>query len=311
MAHFIICDWGTSNFRLRLVDKDRQAVLGEMVNDQGIIATFEEWQRECLAPEERLSYYLAALRRQIHFLQEELDRPLQGLPLILSGMASSHLGMMELHYKQLPVGTTGMDLYRKEIPASDDFPHHLVLVSGIRTDKDVMRGEETQLIGCISPADQGERLFIFPGTHSKHVRVKDGQVLGFSTYMTGEFFHLLSTKSILAASVDKPREQNPLPAFEAGVKDSRHSGLLHGSFLVRTRQLLDNCPKEDNYSYLSGLLIGEELKPLAGITTPLTIVSSGPLAQYYLAACHHLGLSHIDTRDGDQSLVKGHCKLLY
>ncbi len=65
-----------------------------------------------------------------------------------------------------------------------------------------MRGEETQLIGCLKSGKQ-DGFFIFPGTHSKHVEVEDGMVKDFKTYMTGEFFELLSQKSILLNSVEE------------------------------------------------------------------------------------------------------------
>jgi 2-dehydro-3-deoxygalactonokinase len=272
---------------------------------------------------------------------------LQDLPLVLSGMASSGLGMKELPYAPVPFRATGEDLYRLLIPASVDFSHSMLLISGARTTDDVMRGEETQLVGAFSPADNGERLYIFPGTHSKHVRVNDGRVQRFSTYMTGELFHLLATKSILAGSVAAPDADAAVlppaaaalpsaatvlpsvatvlpsvpallppvpdllpPAFGKGVKASRDSSLLHAAFLVRTRQLLGDYPKTDNYYYLSGLLIGEELKQLTGSTIPLTVVATGRLKESYQSAFVHLGMAGIDIRDADQALIGGHCRLL-
>jgi 2-dehydro-3-deoxygalactonokinase len=316
MKCFISGDWGTTNLRLRLVDMDRQQVLGEITSSQGIATTFGEWQ-QCTS-DQRLSFYQSILLHQIHHLQEQAQLPLEDLPLVLSGMASSSLGMLELPYQPVPFGATGEDLYRRDIPASPGFRHRILLVSGVRTDDDVMRGEETQLIGALSPGDKGEHIFIFPGTHSKHIQVRDGQALSFSTYMTGEFFHLLSAKSILAGSVAPPSSQTPLPpSFKKGVEDSRHSSLLHSAFLVRTNQLLGHLSKEDNYYYLSGLLIGEELKYLStahpSLSIPpisVTIVSAGRLQENYSAACHHLGLAGVDLVDADRALIKGHCILL-
>jgi 2-dehydro-3-deoxygalactonokinase len=177
-----------------------------------------------------------------------------------------------------------------------------------------------QLVGCAAlvdgsnggGADEGERIYIFPGTHSKHVRVKGDKVVDFSTFMTGEFFQLLSTKSILAASVSAgdPSVATLPPAFEQGVEDSRRSGLLHNAFLVRTNQLLANYSIEDNYYYLSGLLIGEELKFPTHTGAPLTIVAAGRMKEYYPAACHQLGMTGIDLLDADRALVLGHCRLM-
>jgi len=341
MTLFISCDWGTSTFRLRLVDKDNQQVLAEVTNQQGIAATFEEWKNaggghSGPGGPARLSFYRAFLRRQMDLLQEQAHRPLKELPLILSGMASSGLGMMELPYKTVPFGMTGEDLDRVSIPPAEDFPHQILLISGVRTADDVMRGEEVQLVGCPPPAEKEDRMYLFPGTHSKHVWVSDGQALGFTTYMTGEFFHLLSTKSVLAGSVSAPAQVAadsspsaggaspadslsptgvPSPAgltaaFERGVKDSVDSSLLHSSFLVRTNQLFGRWSGAENYNYLSGLLIGEELKQLAKLHTPVMVVSTGRLAGYYQAACTQLGITDIKTFDADQALIRGHCKLL-
>jgi 2-dehydro-3-deoxygalactonokinase len=315
MNLFISCDWGTSTFRLRLVDKDNQQVLTEVTNQQGIAATFEEWKNA--GSPDRLSFYRAFLGRQMDHLQAQAPHPLKELPVILSGMASSGLGMMELPYKAVPFGMTGEDLDRVSIPPAADFPHQILLVSGIRTADDVMRGEEVQLVGCPPPAQLEERMYLFPGTHSKHVWVRDGQAIGFTTYMTGEFFHLLSTKSVLAGSVSGASQataagqaENPSPAFERGVKASINSSLLHTSFLVRTNQLFGRWSETENFNYLSGLLIGEELKHLAELHPPVTVVSTGRLAGYYQAACGQLGITDIKTVDADQALISGHCKLL-
>jgi 2-dehydro-3-deoxygalactonokinase len=321
MSLFISCDWGTSTFRLRLVDKDNQQVLAEITNQQGIAATFEEWKNagEPHSPRtpDRLSFYREFLGLQMDHLQAQAHHSLKDLPVILSGMASSGLGMMELPYKTVPFGMTGEDLDRVSIPPAKDFPHQILLVSGVRTADDVMRGEEVQLVGCPPPEKKEERMYLFPGTHSKHVWVRDGQAIGFTTYMTGEFFHLLSAKSVLAGSVTTPGPvtatgpaDSPSPAFERGVKDSINSSLLHTSFLVRTNQLFGRRSGTENYNYLSGLLIGEELKQLAELHPPVTVVGTGRLAGYYQAACGQLGIADIKTFDADQALIGGHCKLL-
>src|SRR5450432_1404958 len=121
-------------------------------------------------------------------------------------MASSTLGMVELPYKELPFLADGSDLRVETIYANGLFHHDVLLISGARTGDDVMRGEETQLVGCALGAgyatQAGEQVFIFPGTHSKHVVVREGRVIAFKTYMTGEFFELLSKKSILAGDVE-------------------------------------------------------------------------------------------------------------
>jgi 2-dehydro-3-deoxygalactonokinase len=311
MKFFISADWGTTHLRLRVVDRDRQQVTHEVRSSDGIATTHEQWREHGQAEDRRLSFYHTVLLRQIRQLQAPPDLSLQDLPVVISGMASSSIGMMELPYQPVPYDAGGSDLLRVALPATDAFPHSILLVSGARTPHDVMRGEEVQLAGC--PVSEGEKegLYLFPGTHSKHVLVKEGKVIDFSTYMTGEFFYLLSARSILAASV-AANEADPAtaaPVFQQGVKDSRHAPLLHSAFLVRTNQLLGGWTKEDNYHYLSGLVIGEELGYLAGNDTFLTIVCTGRLQENYSMACQVLGID-IDLVDADQALVRGHCRLL-
>jgi 2-dehydro-3-deoxygalactonokinase len=266
------------------------------------------------------------LKIALEDLQRKHAVDLEGAPMILSGMASSSIGMMELPYHPLPLSLSGEDLEPAVLPATADFPHAIVLVPGVRSGDDVMRGEETQLIGCAGlarqeptrqepfgprrqdPASQPSegRLFILPGTHSKHILTHGGQAVGFDTYMTGEFFSLLSKQSILAASV----EASPLSfeAFIAGIDAVRNSSILHSAFLVRTNQLFGNFSKADNYHYLSGLLIGEELKGL-GKLRPLTLVAVAPILRSYQLALARLGFHSVEIIDADRALVEGHCRL--
>src|SRR5215469_4233274 len=261
MQTFISCDWGTSALRVRLVDANTLNVIAQTESLQGISATFESWKNDSRNENGRLIFYQSALNKEIERLEQKMNHSLNDVPLIISGMASSSIGMIELRYRKIPFDVDADDLNIKVIEASDGFRHQIILISGIRTEDDVMRGEETLLVGCIDENIREEQLFIFPGTHSKQVVVKDGIVVDFKTYMTGEFFELLSKKSILSNDVAEGNfSESGLESFKKGVKDSLHSNLLHSSFLVRTNHLFDKLSKQENYFYLSGLLIGAELK---------------------------------------------------
>lgn len=313
MHTFISCDWGTSAFRLRLVDAVQQLGLGEVISNQGIAETHTLWKHRGIDEEKRFSFYQSFIRDQLTRLQEKLNISVLDLPLIISGMASSSIGMVELPYKKLPFAIDGIDFELKKIKATEDFWHDMVVISGARTANDVMRGEETQLIGCDFSSDE-EHIYIFPGTHSKHIAVKNRQATDFKTYMTGEFLHLLSNQSILSQSVQASSQlwvESSLQSFEEGVAQSHQNNLLHSAFLVRTNQLLHKLPKEDNYFYLSGLLIGTELRELANSAVPITVVGSELMRKYYSVALAKFGMSNIETIDADVALVKGHCKVYH
>jgi 2-dehydro-3-deoxygalactonokinase len=137
-------------------------------------------------------------------------------------------------------------------------------------------------------------------------------VTDFKTYMTGEFFSFLSQKSILSGSVAAMADPMGLTfseSFEEGVESSRQSGLLHNSFLVRTNHLFGKFSKEENYCYLSGLLIGTECNELTGTGIPLTIVHGGVLRDLYIRALLKLGMTGTGVLDADQALMKAHCRI--
>jgi 2-dehydro-3-deoxygalactonokinase len=219
-------------------------------------------------------------------------------------MASANIGLRELPYKELPIRADGSDLYCTWFAASVAFPHRLLLVSGVRSARDVMRGEETQLAGC--PPVEGVHRFVFPGTHSKHILV-DGQLaVDFQTYMTGEFFALLSRHSLLAKSVTENASAHP-EAFARGVAEGAESGLLHSAFRVRTHQLFGVLNPHQNYHYLSGLLIGSELGSIVADRIPITIVGDASQVGQYHTAAAVLGLSAARTLDAGSVSIKGQC----
>ncbi|MES1224215.1 MAG: 2-dehydro-3-deoxygalactonokinase, partial [Bacteroidota bacterium] len=309
MEKFISCDWGTSSLRLRLVDADTMSVLAEVTSSQGILGIYDLWKQN--NKEERISFYQSILADQIKVLEGQINSSLQDMPLIISGMACSSIGMLELPYKEIPFSTDGKDLIIKIIEATNDFKHKILIISGAKTEEDAMRGEETQLIGCLND-DYGEDMFIiFPGTHSKHITIKHGKVVDVKTYMTGEFFELLSKKSILSNNVEEnhdPLSSGNLNSFEKAVADSLDSNILHSSFMVRINQLFGKLSKQENFSYLSGLLIGTELKEIIKNNIPLTIVGEELLIKLYSTALQKLGISNIKYHDAGKAIMKGHGK---
>lgn len=320
MVHFLSCDWGTSSFRLRLVKAESAAIIAARRSDKGIAATFNTLgDREKKNPEERLLFYLRLIQEHISDIEKEQNISLKGVPLIISGMASSSIGMAELPYRNLPFSISGEDVEAAYYKASPDFSHPVLLISGVRSEVDVMRGEETQLIGTItdSAAAQGDGLYIFPGTHSKHIVVKDGKVTALKTYMTGEVFNLLSKESILSVGVERNDDlQTPqaLQSLKKGVQDARGSNLLHMAFRVRTNSLFEKLTKTENYHYLSGLLIGAELE---GLTTSdyahIYVCSDAGLRESYETGLNVLGLqdkAHIFPADwADEAVVRGQLKI--
>jgi len=309
MPKVISCDWGTSTFRLRLVDSIRQEILGTVKSNLGISEVHALWKQQEGDEGKRISFYQSIIQDQLNRLEEKVADSLQDLPIVVSGMASSNIGMVELPYKELPFAVNGSDLAFKRMRPTDSLRHEVIVISGTKTANDVMRGEETQLVGCEIHSDE-EQVYIFPGTHSKHITVKDQRAIDFKTFMTGEFFQLLAHQSILSKSVqadNQPLNMEMLKRFEEGVAQSIQDQILHAAFLVRTNHLFGNLSIEENYHYLSGLLIGTELKGIAGGSVPLTVVANDTMSTYYVAALKKLGHNNVKAYDVDKALVKGHC----
>lgn len=311
MNTFLSCDWGTTSFRLRLIEADTLKVIAEEKHDQGIAVTYRQWQEQGSIAAERAGFYTAVIKQSIAALSAKAGQSFKGIPVVLSGMASSTIGLLDMPYKVLPFKTDGSDL---EVKVLKDEENPLIIISGACSADDVMRGEETKIVGCaaILPAGSNERLLLLPGTHPKHIFIKGDEVVDFKTYMTGEFFDLLTSRSILAASVtaggDLADPQNR-DSFINGLKAGQTSNLLHAGFMVRTNQVLKQLPPQQNYFYLSGLLIGSELKDI-NPSVDIYLVGGAVHTPLYAIACEVLGLKVLQEIDADEALVRGQVVVL-
>jgi 2-dehydro-3-deoxygalactonokinase len=305
IRQILSCDWGTSSFRLRLVNIDDRRILNEVKQEKGISTIYNEWINTNKPETERLNFYGT-------FLQSILDKyftdKVKGIPIIVSGMVSSTIGMKELAYAEIPFDLSGKKLITELIEDDHACRHKILLISGLKTGNDAMRGEETMLLGCdLKPGE--DVLAIFPGTHSKHVLIHNNTVVDFKTFMTGEVFDLLSIKSILSKSVTKNYKYDD-NSFIKGVKEGAQSNFLNSIFHTRTNQLFKKLTDKENYHFLSGLVIGYELKELLLSEIAIHLVCTNDLCRYYLTALKTLnGSKFIHHHDADEVLIKAHCKL--
>lgn len=313
MEKFLSCDWGTSTFRLRLIDADDLGILAETTDGPGIADTYRLWERQPADRLPRQAFYTAVLKQRMDELSRQSGLTLDDIPVVLSGMASSSIGMAELPYKQLPFELDGSDL-RAEVWTDGLTRNPIVIISGASTDGDVMRGEETKVLGAsaILKENGGKQLLILPGTHPKHITVTGGRAVDFSTHMTGEFFSLLSTHSVLSSSVeagadfDEPETQR---WFSEGIEAGRTTGVLQAAFRVRTNQLLKHVPNTRNFYYLSGLLIGAELRNVN--PTACVYLVAGPVhSTLYAKALQLLDIPVARVMDADSALIRGQLMIL-
>ncbi|HAV63168.1 MAG TPA: hypothetical protein DCY13_12480 [Verrucomicrobiales bacterium] len=318
-SHFFSCDWGTTTFRLRLVEMDSLRVAAERESTQGA--------RELTAG---LPAGAGAIDRARVFertlVEHVLAMPMAesviaaGAQVIVSGMASSSIGWRELPYAPLPFAVDGSQTRAERLTivfANRQLP--VLLVSGVASDSEMMRGEETQVIGLLAAADREHvaqnGLMILPGTHSKHVRVRQGAIAGLRTFMTGELYDVLCRHSVLRFTTDAGADAFDAEAFIEGVRAAKATGLAGSLFQVRTRGVLRGIAATANRSFLGGLLIGAELNEVvADETFPVLLAAAGPVASSYQLAAEELGLNRrLELVGADElkgAVIAGHRQLL-
>jgi len=254
--YLISCDWGSTSFRLRVVTAAGRR-LAERKSAQGTSAVSEPG----LSAEEREVRFSRVLAGEL----AELGDAYAALPVVVSGMATSAHGWVELPYAMapLPLDGSGLVTAQREVAG-----HSVTLVSGVRTAHDVMRGEECELLGLLRSRPelaQENVLVLLPGTHAKHVCLSEGLLQGFSTAMTGELFALLKEHSVLRYSFvdsddDSAPEHDADEVFCMGLRDGLQGSLLAALFQVRAKSLLDGAGASECTDYLNGALLGDELR---------------------------------------------------
>lgn len=265
---FVSCDWGTSNFRLRHVVTETLEVLSGHSTGMGAGKLHQQIENDgCV---NRFECFLEYLTGELGKLAT-LDAWKETVT-VISGMASSSIGMQELAYSPMPFDASGDTLISRKIAAGKWLS--LILVSGVQTDDDVMRGEEIQALGLTGylPRDKNG-ILLLPGTHSKHIAFTEGQFQDFRTFMTGELYVTLSSQGILKNSISTgPWSERHTDVFLDGV--SRGADNLAGSlFRIRAKDLLGQLSKEENFHFLSGLLIGSELGYLSDSNDPVFLAA--------------------------------------
>jgi 2-dehydro-3-deoxygalactonokinase len=270
-------DWGTSSFRAFRLHADGR-VLDRRAAPRGILT-------------------VADGRFAEEFLRQTGDWIADGeTRVLLSGMIGSRQGWREAPYLACPAGPAAIAGALVEIPFDGA---KLLLVPGLSdTDAagtpEVMRGEETQLVGALDEIG-GDGIACLPGSHSKWARIAEGRIAGFSTWLSGEMFAALRGHTILGRMMrDGPTEP---AAFDRGVARANNPGhLLHHLFGVRTLGLFGRLSEDEGASYLSGLLIGHEVRaalPAGGAAVHL--IGSAPLCALYaraVAVCGGVAVIH-------------------
>jgi 2-dehydro-3-deoxygalactonokinase len=290
-AAYAAVDWGTSSFRLWLIDRAGGVLEGRR-SQEGMMA--------------------AAKLGFAAVLQSHLDAvgAANNLPVVICGMAGARQGWVEAGYIDTPAHLAL--ILERAVPVRGQ-SRDIRILPGIaqRNPKapDIMRGEETQLLGVLGIDAAGEAVVCIPGTHSKWVRVNGGTVERFATFMTGELFSVVSRETILSHAVSDADEAVDTEAFKSAVVAAFQSPALAANLLFRVRssQLLYGGNASSAREKISGTLIGLELAAgLAGdpSSSGITLVASGRLQVLYRLAFDTLAVA-VQSIDAEAAVRRG------
>lgn len=291
-ATFIAGDWGTTHGRFWLIEN-------------GLVASAE-----------RTAPGVAAFSGDVAAIAAAFDSVTSGWPVyasaILCGMAGASIGWHDAGYRACPapVSTLGDGATR--------FAHHgrsIAILPGLKCRNpagfaDVMRGEETQIAGLTSLFGVSDAVIALPGTHNKWAVIAGGAVQHFHTAMTGELFALIAGHSILMRGA--PRDAKPGDVFLSAVRRVRENpsiGIDSMLFATRAEQLVGGLPASDAASFVSGLLIGGDVRSALGMVDPpgagpVYLVCNEALAALYGAALGVFGQTSIQV-DGAAAVRAG------
>ena len=274
-------DWGTTSFRAFRIAGDG-SIRDRRASPRGILNVVDNRFAETLR--EEIGPWLAAGDDHV----------------LLSGMIGSRQGWVEAPYLPCPAGAADIAAALTDIPFDWG---QVKLVPGLATEDsagvpEVMRGEETQIIGCQS-AIGGGGLACLPGSHSKWARIEGGRIAGFTTHLTGEAFAALRGHTILGRMMRDGATS--ATAFDQGVtRAGDPDGLLHHVFGARSLALTGRMAESETASYLSGILIGHEVRAALGARRDVVVqvIGTPELTALYaraIAACDCFAERH----DGD------------
>lgn len=270
-SEWIAVDWGTSNLRAWGITDG--SIRFERKSDKGMGKLARHEFAEAL----------------IDLLFDLMPSP-RPIDVFICGMAGARQGWLEAPYLEAP--TELIDLaqgaVKPEMP--DAYSHmNVVILPGVcqRNGRDdLMRGEETQLLGLANIQPNFQGVVCMPGTHTKWVHLEGTRISKFSTAMSGELFEILRTYSVLTHALQGDRDgPGHKEGFDAGARVGLDDPqqLLSRLFEVRAGSLLSGREPDWCAGFLSGLLIGSEIGGTIHLLgdAPVPLIGSPTLCEAY------------------------------
>ena len=272
-AKWIAADWGTTHIRAWAIGEEDN-VLAFRESNEGM----KDLQQNEFEPV------------LLKLIESWLDDT-KVTTVMACGMVGSKQGWVETPYLKTPCAP--IDNQQLTIATTKDSRIKVNLVPGVMQNysADIMRGEETQIAGFINKNPDFNGVVCLPGTHTKWVNVKEGQITSFNTFMTGELFGVISNHTLIRHSISiKGWNQ---AGFEAGIHEgfNKPGSIASDLFSLRAESIVNDLDRDEARSTLSGLLLGVELNGAQSYweNNNVTIIGSQLLSNNYHQGLKILG----------------------
>ena len=271
MRRYITIDGGTTNTRIFLVEDGE--VKDSVKLSVGTRAAIDDKNALMLG----IKRGLDSLIKKRGLCEADI------IAVIASGMITSEFGLCPLPHITAPAGIAELNktMHKTSITDISGIPFYFIrgvrLVGDSAFDTDMMRGEETELMGIIKGEYIGA-LYVLPGSHSKHISLNaDGYIVDFSTHMTGEMIHSLSQYTILKDAVDLRSSEIDIDHLVSGYELCERVGIIRAIFKTRVLKHLLGKEPSQCYSFFLGVVLHDEIRDI--IASPTYTVIVGGRAQ--------------------------------
>ncbi len=244
MKNYITIDGGTTNTRIHLV-RDLQVVESIKFG----IGTGKKYESERW---HQIKNGITEILKNNNLLESDI------IAVLVSGMITrNHPHIIA------PAGAKELNEGMVKVDMTDIFAIPFYFIRGVKTDCDMIRGEEAEIIGL----NNGEKgVYILPGSHSKIISTDEiGRITDIKTMLTGEMAAVLSKFTILNESVDiKTNIIDKAFLFE-GYDYCKQNGINNALFKVRILANLENRTAIEIYSFYMGVILEGEITAIAKI----------------------------------------------
>lgn len=266
--NYITIDGGTSSTRVNLVEnyKITDSIKLNIGARSGI---------------DNKGEYVNAIKEAIENIVKNSKLSINDIECILaSGMITSEFGLVNLKHINLPAGVKKLkeNIHTTKIEEISSLDFNFVPGVKINSESfeqtDLIRGEETEVIGIIDPK-YNDALYILCGSHSKIMKVnQNSEIISFATMLTGEMITALSQGTILKDAVCLDVTTLNDDFLLSGYDYTCENGINEALFKVRILKNIYNKSKEELYSFFMGIILCGEINHIIK-NEEKTIVLSG------------------------------------